>query len=286
MAEFGTSIFTGIGTAALLFLVGSGLSLIFGAMRIINIAHGSFYMIGAYVLYEISTALHVPVAIAIPLAALAVFILSVVVERVVMRFTYGKEHLIQLLATYALVLVFADLALMVWGPNSRSVNSPITGTWSVLGMNLPAYRVIVIGIAIIVGLGLWALLTRTKLGWLIRAGSENPQTLQVLGYNVPRLNTFIFGLGGALAGLGGAIYAPIGSVGPGLDNAILVNAFVVAIAGGLGSILGAAVISLVIGLLQGVVLIVAPGLSSSLIFIILIVTLAVRPWGLFGKPER
>ncbi|MBB1482612.1 branched-chain amino acid ABC transporter permease [Tessaracoccus sp. MC1865] len=286
MSDIVLSLFTGISTASLLFLVGAGMSLIFGAMRVINLAHGSFYMLGAYGIYEISTRLGVPVVVAIPLAAGAVYLLAMLVEWAIMRRTYGKEHLLQLLATYALVLIFADLALLIWGTTARSVTPPVSGSWSFFGVQLPAYRSLVILTAVVVGVVLWALLTKTRLGWMIRAGSENPSTLQAIGYNVPLLNTLIFGLGGALAGLGGAIYAPTGAVAPGLDNAILIEAFVVAVVGGLGSIYGAAVIALLIGLLEGIVLLFAPDLSSSLVYIIMIVALGVRPWGLFGTPER
>lgn len=286
MTAIATSLFTGISTAALLFLVGSGMTLIFGAMRVINVAHGSLYMLGAYFLYEISSNVGVPVGIAIPLAVGGVFIVSVIIERGIMRFTYGKEHLIQLLATYALVLVIADLALIIWGTTSRSVQNPLPGSIDVFGVPLPAYRMVVIGVAVVVGLALWAVLTRTRLGWMIRGSSENPATLEAMGYSVSKLNMVIFGIGGALAGLGGAIYAPMGSVAPGIDNAILIDAFVVAVVGGLGSIYGAAIVALLIGVLQGITLLVLPELHSSLVFIIMIVTLAIRPWGLFGRPER
>lgn len=286
MTAIATSLFTGISTAALLFLVGSGMTLIFGAMRVINVAHGSLYMLGAYLLFELSGTLGLPVGVGILLAVAAVFVISVVIERGVMRFTYGKEHLIQLLATYALVLVIADLALLIWGTTSRSVENPLPGSFDVFGVRLPIYRGFVILVAVVVGLLLWLVLARTRLGWMIRASSENPATLETLGYSVPKLNMVIFGIGGALAGLGGAVYAPMGSVAPGIDNAVLIDAFVVAVVGGLGSIYGAAIVALLIGVLQGVTLLVVPELHSSLVFIIMIVTLAIRPWGLFGRPER
>ena len=286
MTAIATSIFTGISTAALLFLVGSGMTLIFGAMRVINVAHGSLYMLGAYLLYEFAVDAGLPVAVAVPLAAIAVFLIAVIIERGVIRFTYGKEHLIQLLATYALTLVIADLALIIWGTSSKSVDTPLKGGWGFGGATFPAYSTLVIVIAVCVGLLLWLVLARTRVGWMIRASSENPSTLAAMGYNVSRLNMMIFGIGGALAGLGGAIYAPMGSVAPGIDNSVLVNAFVVAVVGGLGSVAGAAVVALVIGILQGIVLVVFPELNSSLVYLIMIISLAIRPWGLFGRPER
>lgn len=286
MTAIATSIFTGISTAALLFLVASGMTLIFGAMRVINVAHGSLYMLGAYLLYQFSVQAGMPIALAVPVAAIAVLVIAIAIERTVIRYTYGKEHLIQLLATYALTLVIADIALIIWGTNSKSVQNPLPGSWSIAGMTFPIYSTVVILIALCIGLVLWLVLARTRVGWMIRASSENPATLSSMGYNVSLLNVLIFGVGGALAGLGGAIYAPMGSVAPGIDNSVLVNAFVVTVVGGLGSIGGAAVVALGIGVLQGVVLIVFPSLSSSLIYIIMIVSLAIRPWGLFGRPER
>lgn len=286
MTELVTSLFTGISSASLLFLVAAGFTLIFGALRVINIAHGSFYLIGGYFLYELTGRFDIPVWIGVPLAAVGVLVLSLLIERLIIRYTYDKEHLFQLLATYALTLVLADAVLMAWGNTARSVESPIPGTWSVLGMDLPAYRFVVIAVAVVVGVGLWLLLSKTRLGWMIRGSSENPATLQALGYNVPRLNALVFGMGGALAGLAGAVYAPMGSLAPGLDSAILVEVFVITIVGGLGSILGAAITALIIGVLKGVVILVAPELSSSLIYIIMIVMMIIRPWGLFGKPER
>lgn len=278
-----------LSTAGALFIVSAGLTLVFGAMRLINIAHGSFYMYGAFLAATIAGA-HAGLRfwLAVAVAALVVALTGVAVEVAVMRRIYGAEHLTQLIATFGLFLIFADLALHFWGNNGRTVNPPaaVAGHLTVGGATFPAYDLVVIGAALAAGLALWALMQRSSLGWRIRAAVEDPETLQAGGTNLPLLRTALFGLGALLAGLAGAIVAPQVAVAPGMDSSILVSAFIVAIIGGLGSVAGAALGALIIGAAETVGTAVAPSWASSFIYLAMIIVLVARPSGLLGIPER
>jgi branched-subunit amino acid ABC-type transport system permease component len=275
--------------AAWLFLASAGVTLIFGAMRVINLAHGSFYMYGAFV----ATTLIGPLDGSrfwwgVPLAALAAAGMGVLVEAGVIRWIYGKEHLTQLLATFALVLVFADVAQWIWGSSYRTI--PIPGFFqagmTIAGTTVPKYDLMIVGIAAAVGLGLWLLLRFTTLGWRIRAAVDDRESLEASGVNLRWLFLFVFALGAALAGLSGAIIGPQVAVTLGIDQSILVAAFLVTVIGGLGSITGAALGSLLIGAASTAGSLWAPDWSSAFPYIAMIVVLAVRPWGLLGVAER
>ncbi len=276
--------------AATLFLVASGLTLLFGALRLINIAHGSFYMYGAFIATTVIAAVG-PAGgfwLALIAAPLAVGLLGIAVETGVLRRIYAKEHLTQLLATFALLLIFGDLALRAWGTGSRTVSPPsaLAGRISVGGATVPDYNLAVIAVAIITGAGLWALLSLTPLGWRIRAAVEDPESLAVGGTNLALLRTGIFALGAALAGLGGTVIAPLQSVGSGMDTQIIVAAFIVTVVGGLGSVTGAAIGALIIGVVETLGTLWVPSWASISIYLVMIVVLAVRPAGLLGTPER
>jgi len=282
---------SGLTVAGYLFIVSAGLTLAFGAMRLINIAHGSYYMYGAFIVAVIvgSTGAHVDrFWLALIVAALIVAAIGAATDLIVMQRIYNKEHLTQLLATFGLLYVFADVALQIWGGGFRSVRPPgvIAGQVRLGGHSFPAYDFFVMGVAIAVGIAMWLLLQRTRLGWRIRAAVEDPELLSVMGTNVPRLATTVFTLGALLAGLAGAVVAPLISVAPGLDTSILVQAFIVAVIGGLGSIAGAAIGAIIIGLFQALGVLWVPTWSSAFIYIAMIIVLVVRPWGLLGVPER
>jgi branched-subunit amino acid ABC-type transport system permease component len=273
-----------------LFIAAAGLTLVFGAMRIINIAHGSFYMYGAFL---VTTVVGVVAGggafwVALLVAPLIVAAIGAVVEVTVLRRIYRREHLVQLVATYALFLIFADLALRLWGNQSRSVSAPsgLNGSVRIGSGAFPTYDLFAIGVAIVVGLLMWAMLQRTTLGWRIRAAVEDPETLATSGTNVPLLSTVVFSIGALLAGVGGAVAAPLQSISPGLDASIIVSAFIVAVIGGLGSIAGAAIGAVIIGLFQMGGVLWAPSWAPAFIYLAMIVVLAVRPWGLLGQPER
>jgi branched-subunit amino acid ABC-type transport system permease component len=274
--------------AALLFVVSAGLTLVFGALRLINMAHGSLFMIGALVTASLSARFEGAGGFVLALlAAIAVAAaLGAGVEVGILRRLHRREPLAQLLATFALVLVFADLGQRVWGSSDRTVTAPVAGGWHLAGATVPVYDLVVVGIAVLVALGLWLLLSRTATGWRVRAAVEDPESLAVGGTNLPLLRTGVFALGAGLAGLAGAAVAPLESVGPGLDTEIIVAAFIVTVVGGLGSVLGAALGALAIATVEGLGTLWTPAYASSAPYLVMILVLAVRPWGLFGTPDR
>jgi branched-subunit amino acid ABC-type transport system permease component len=221
-------------------------------------------------------------------SAVMVALLGVVAEAGIMRRIYDKEHLTQLIATFGLFLILADLALHLWGNSSRTVSLPaaVAGHLTVAGATFPSYDLVIIGAAIVVGAGLWGLLQRSALGWRIRAAVEDPESLQAGGTNLRRLRTGVFALGAFLAGLSGALIAPQVAVAPGLDSAIVVSAFIVAVIGGLGSVVGAALGAVIIGAAETLGTVVAPSWASTFIYLAMIVVLVARPSGLLGVPER
>jgi branched-chain amino acid transport system permease protein len=278
-----------LNAASTLFLTSAGLTLIFGAMRVINLAHGSFYMYGAFLMTSlVGFTTGSRFWWAVPVSALVVGVIGAAIELGVMRRVYGKEHLTQLLVTYALFLIFADVALRIWGADSRSVPFPLTffGSIEIAGEPVPKYNIVVVGTALAVGIGLWLLLKRTSLGWRIRAAVDDPELLEASGVDLQRLFTVVFAIGALLAGLGGAVVAPQIAVTPGIDGSIIVGAFIVTVVGGLGSILGAAIGALLIGASETAGTLIAPEWASTFPYLAMIAILAVRPWGLFGTPER
>lgn len=274
-------------TAASLFIIAAGLTLIFGALRIINIAHGSFYMYGAYF---VATLFAAPNGgplfwVGLIVAPLIVAGIGATCEVLLLRRVYERDHLVQLLVTYALFLILADLALRFWGSGSLPASQPpsLSGVASVGGISFPAYDLFVIGCAVGVGLAMWALLGRTMLGWKIRAAVEDPETLAACGTNVKLLFTTVFALGSLLAGFGGAVIAPLQAVGPGMGAGVIVSAFIVAVIGGLGSIAGAAIGAIIIGAFEAAGILYVPTWAPACIFVAMIAVLAVRPAGLLGQ---
>lgn len=275
--------------ASSLFIVAAGLTLVFGAMRIINIAHGSFYSYGAFLVTTIVGASAGGFFwLALAVAGLAVGAIAAVVELTVMRRVYRRDHLVQLVVTYALFLILADVALHLWGTQARSVRAPsmLSGSVAIGSGSFPVYDLFAVCAAILTGLAMWALLQRTALGWRIRAAVEDPELLTASGTNVPLLYTTVFSIGGLLAGLAGAIGSPLQSVSPGLDASVIVSAFIVAVIGGLGSVAGAAIGAVIISLFDTAGVLWAPGWEPAFIYLAMIAVLALRPSGLLGRAER
>jgi len=277
-----------LSTASTLFLVASGITLLFGALRVVNIAHGSFVMYGAYILASAAAAYGGEgwqLWVAILAVPLIVGVLGSGMEISVMRRTYGKEHLSQLLATFAMFYIFADLALILWGGSYKSVPVPqgLGGSVVIADLAFPVYSLFVIGVTIAVAVALAALLRFTQFGWQIRAAVEDPELLAVTGVHVRRLGTIVFGLAAGLAGLAGVLIAPVQTIAPGLDASVLVAGFIVAVVGGLGSISGAAVGALVIGLGETLGALWVPALESVMIYVLMIAMLSIRPSGLLGR---
>lgn len=278
--------------ASTLFIVSAGLTLVFGGLRLINMAHGSFYMVGALGTTTAVAAFGAGGSagfwLALILVPIAVAALGAGVEAGILRRIYGKEDLAQLLATFALLLVLGDVSLRLWGSDVRTLSPPavVAGRFRPAGAVVPEYNLVVIAVALVVGAGLWLLLGRTATGWRIRAATQDPESLAVGGTNLTLLRTGVFALGAALAGIGGAAIAPLVGVGPGMDTQIIVSAFIVTVVGGLGSIAGAALGALAIAAVETLGTLWVPGYASSAGYIVMILVLAVRPWGLFGTPER
>jgi branched-subunit amino acid ABC-type transport system permease component len=278
-----------LNAAASLFLASAGLTLIFGAMRVINLAHGSFYMYGAFLVTSlVGFSTGTRFWWSIPLAAVGVAAIGAATEYGLIRHVYGKEHLTQLLVTYALFLIFADLGQRIWGTQSRSVLVPLSflGSATIGGAQVPKYDAIVVGSALTVGLALWLLLKRTPLGWRIRAAVDDPELIEAGGVDLQWLFTIVFTIGAFLAGLGGAVIAPQIAVTPGIDGSIIVGAFLVTVIGGLGSVGGAAIGAVLIGASQTAGTLIVPSWSSAFPYLAMIAVLAVRPTGLFGTADR
>jgi branched-subunit amino acid ABC-type transport system permease component len=281
---------TGLARAAILFIVAAGLSLVFGALRVVNIAHGSFYMIGAFIGVTLVRAVDGLGGFLLALVGAVVVVagLAALVETLALRRLYGAEHLLQLLATFAFVLIFSDAVQFLWGERPRSVRQPelVSGSVNLGGIIFPRYSLFLITVAVALAVGLWALMTRTGLGRDIRAAVSDPQMLGLVGANVPRLFTVVFALGGALAAVGGVLAAPQSTARLGMDIDIIIESFAVVIIGGLGSLVGTAVGALLVGLTFSFGILFVPEAALAIVFVVMVAVLVWRPYGLFGVPER
>ena len=272
-----------IALGGLLFLLSAGFSLIFGLMKIPNLTHGSFFMLGAY----LSTSLiarGVDFWTAAILSGLGVALFGGIVERFILRRLPGAE-LAQVLVTLGLSFMVADVCLMVWTGDPIRIATPpsLRGATSIAGLAFPTYRLAISLIAVVFAAGLWALLDRTRLGAMIRAGVDDPSMARVVGIRVSRLFTIVFCLGAWLAGFAGVIGGPILSVYPGLDGEMLPLALVVVILGGSGSLLGSLVGSFIVGFLYNFGQAMFPELAYVVLFLPMLIVLVVRPQGLFGR---
>ncbi len=283
-------ILSGISTGMVIFLIAVGLSLVFGTLRVLNLAHGTLYMLGAYMCYWVSSVI-VQFSGAfwwsILLAPLGVALFGGLVEVLLLRRIYDREPLDQYLLTFALVLVIGDLCKLAWGVEYLLVPAPwpLNGPVFILGMPFPSYNVFLIFCGPVVYLGLWALIRYTRLGKIIRAMTYNREMANALGTNVPLVYTVVFMLGSWLAGLGGTLVVPTASAMPGMDMIVLIECFIIIVVGGLGSLSGAFLGSLIFGLVNAFGILVAPRLAVAFGFILMIIVLIIRPWGLLGKPE-
>jgi branched-chain amino acid transport system permease protein len=275
--------FNGISYGALLFLVGSGLSLIFGVMRIVNLSHGSYFLLGGYVALSVIWATGSWV-LAIPLAALAVAALGMVMERVFLR-PLGFDPLRQVLLTVGFAFLFQQAALDIWGGDNMDIIPPATLTQSVVigELYLPGYRIFMIGLAAAIGVLLWLAMEKTRMGAAVRATVDDAQMARGVGIDTSRISMLIFALGAFLAALGGVIGGAFLGVYPGLDFQILPIAFAVVIIGGMGSLGGAAIGALVVGLADNFGKALFPEISYFTLYAPMALILAVKPTGLFGR---
>jgi branched-subunit amino acid ABC-type transport system permease component len=276
----------GLSTGMFIWLVASGLTLIFGVLGVLNFAHGSFYMLGAYVCFTLVRAFQPHFWLAMLLGPLAVVLVGLLMERFFLRRVYGLELPYQLLLTFAFVLIFDNLVKLVWGAGALSPASglgPLEGSASILGRQFPLYNLFVIGVGPLVALGLWGLLERTWIGRVVRAASSDREMAAALGVRVPALFTGVFGFGTWLGAVGGALAVPyVGLLTPGMGETIIIEAFIVAVIGGLGSLKGAFAGALVIGVLSAFGTRFFPAFDMFLTFILMAAVLLWRPRGLFG----
>jgi branched-chain amino acid transport system permease protein len=280
----------GLTLASLYFIVASGFSLIFGLMRTVNMAHGSLYLIGAYVGYAVFEPLYdrdvwYAWYVAILIGVMAAAVVGVAMQTVLLGWMQGQE-LRQTLATIGLSIIIADQLLARFGATPRQFFAPdaiFGSTWLPLVGNYPTFRLVQIAVAIVVGVLLWLLLNRTRLGLMVRAGVDDRLMLSAMGVNVPLVAVAVFALGAGLAGLGGVIGATAQPLAQGVDARFLLTALVVVIVGGMGSIAGTAIGALLVGLAEQIGQALFPTYSVILTFLIMVVVLALRPQGLLGR---
>jgi len=293
----------GLQLGVLLFLMAAGLTLVFGIMNFVNLAHGSMYMMGAFIaaaLYSWTGSFWFAGLLVIPLMLLA----GIVLDRVALHSLYERDHLYQVLATFGLILFFNEAARMIWGPSPVYMDVPdaLGGAVEFFGIRYPAYRLLIIGAGLAIAVGCWLLVHHTRLGMLLRAGATHREMVGALGINIRLLNALLFGVGAALAGVAGLLAGPIMSVQVGMGEPILILTMVVIVIGGIGSIRGAFYASLIVGVVDtlGRTLLPAmlrnvmerssadiagPALASMMIYILMAVVLALRPQGLFPVPR-
>ncbi len=305
MLYFIEQFLNGIQLGMLLFLLAAGLTLIFGIMDLVNLAHGSLYMIGAYFAATFAAWTDSFVLGAV-LAIAATLVVGMVLEVIAIRRLYGRNHLDHVLGTFGLLLFFNELVRLIWGPAGMTLSLPsemFTAVQILPGLYYPAYRLVIIAVTLAVALLLYVLVMRTRVGMLIRAGASNREMVGALGVNIKLLYTLVFGLGAALAGFAGLMQAPILTVQIGMGENILIPAFVVVVIGGIGSIRGAFVAALLVGVIdtigraflpdllhrylsENAAATLAPALSSMSIYLLMAAVLVMRPEGLFPAAGR
>ena len=277
------NLFNGLTYGALLIVMCSGLALIYGLRRVVNFAHGSLYMLGAYLGYSI--ALHSNFWVALMLAPAIMAVIGVLLDRYGFRLLQDRDPLTVVLVTFGLLLVIEDFVQTVWGKSNLSVPAPAALNFSVdlFGTPVPAYRiaVIAVGLAVAVGLSLW--LRFSKVGLFVRASSTDPTTTAMQGVNTDALSAGVVGLGTALAGLAGIVAAPFLSLSPSMSSDVSIDSFVVVVVGGLGSLAGAFVAALVLGMVQSLGAVYLPDVSAILPFVIMVVILIWKPAGFAGS---
>lgn len=295
-----TQLLNGLQLGVLLFLLSAGLTLVFGIMNFVNLSHGSLYMMGAYFAAAGYNAFGGSFLAAALLAIPGTMLLGVLVERIALSTLYTRDHLDQVLATFGLILFFNEVVRFVWGPASVYMNVPkmLSGTVDLFGLAYPSYRFAIIVVGLLVGLALYAIIHRTRVGMLIRAGASNPEMVSALGVNIKGLNLTVFALGAGLAGLAGLMAGPIVSVQAGMGEPILILTLVVIVTGGIGSIRGAFYGALIVGIVdtmgrallptllrefleRSIAQAVGPAIASMLIYLLMAAVLAWRPQGLF-----
>ena len=285
LANFFIQLLNSVQYGLLLFLLAAGLTLIFGIMGVVNLAHGSFYMLGAYMAYALTGAWD-NLAFAIVAGTLISISLGWLLEKLLFRHFYHRSHLDQVLLTFGLIYVFEELRSMLWGDDVHSIGVPAVLDWSIQltdTLSYPAYRLFMLAVCTALALGLWLLISKTKLGMKIRAGAFNSDMAQALGINIVRLHSLVFAMGVALAALGGMLIAPLSSVYPHMGSQVLIMCFVVVVIGGIGSVRGALTAALLVGLVDTFGKVLLPQFASMLVYVLMALVLLYKPEGLFKQ---
>jgi branched-chain amino acid transport system permease protein len=286
MSEVPVFFLHGLAYAGLLFLVSAGLTLVFGMMNVLNFAHAAMYMLGAYFSFTLLRATG-QFWLCLFVCPLLLFIIGALVERFLLRRVHAYGHLHELLLTFGLAYIITELVKLIWGnfPLAVNIGGFLGRTVEFFGMIYPIYRIFIFICAVIVGLTMAAILYKTRLGIILRAAVNDSEMVNALGFNVPLVFTGVFAFGAALSGLAGVIAGPLLTTYPGMAHEILIDAFVVIVVGGFGSLGGAVVASLLIGELQSFGVLLFPKLSLALVYMLMAAVLIIKPSGLFGEKQ-
>ena len=284
LAALGQQVLVGLSRTTILFIVSSGLSLILGVLRIPNISHGSLYMIGAFFTYSVATFVGGQAGfwLALVLAPVGVGVLSLAAERGIFCHLYEREHLMLLLFTFSMMLVFGDLVKLIYGSDYRSLAAPpmMQGSFSLAGLPFPRYNLFLLIVGPLVAFGLWFLTNKTKIGKIARAAAVDREMVAAMGINVSWVFAFVFCIGCLLAGLGGALVAPTQNITQGMDHAIVMECFLIVIIGGLGNIWGALLGAAIFGLTDSIGILVWPQFAIVFPYVAVVIVLLFRPKGL------
>lgn len=280
---------SGLTMAMILFLVASGLTLLFGVVNVFNFAHGSFYMIGAYLAYTCVSVLHLNFWASLALAGLGAGLFGMVMESVFLRRIYGRaeETGFQILLTYSFILIIDDLVKLVWGTEYKSISRPpgFSGAVNLFGMTVPSYNLAIIVLGLVVAIASWLLLARTRMGRIARATAIDREMLSTLGVNVPMTLTIVFGVATALGGVAGALAAPLRSVTPGAGIEVIIDSLIVVVLGGMGNFWGAFLGAIILGEVNAFAVSYVPDWASLFSFLVMIVVLIFKPQGLFSPAK-
>jgi len=275
----------GLSVSMYLWLLAAGLTIVFGVLGVLNFAHGSLFMLGAYFAFTFYGLWGVNFWLAMVLSLLCVGVVGYFMERFFLRYIYQEDHAYQLLLTFGFILVFDDAVKMVWGGVAKIPAMPgfFEGTVSVVGRPFPVYNLFIIGAGLAVAIILWALFEKTWWGKMVRASASDREMASAIGINIPTLFTGVFIFGAMLAALGGALGTPVRVVAPGIGTGMIIQAFIITVIGGLGNLKGAFVGALIVGMLSAYGILLFPVFELFLIFLIMAVVLLVKPQGLFGR---
>ena len=286
MSDFPVFFLHGLAYAGLLFLVSAGLTLVFGMMNVLNFAHAAMYMLGAYFSYSLLQATD-QFWLSLMVCPILLFVIGALIERFLLRRVHVYGHLHELLLTFGLAYIITEVVKWAWGnfPLAVNIGGFLGDTVEIVGITYPVYRIFIFVCAVFVGIMMALILYKTRLGIILRAAVNDSEMVNALGFNVPRVFMGVFAFGAALSGFAGVIAGPLLSTYPGMAHEILIDAFVVIVVGGFGSLGGAVVASLIIGELQSFGVLLFPKLSLALVYLLMAAVLIVKPSGLFGEKQ-